>query len=87
MPTMNIDLTAELAEFVEHEVRSGRYTSASELVHESLILLEREREYEAERELALREAVQAGIDQAERGIFSDRTVSDIAAEVLREKQA
>jgi antitoxin ParD1/3/4 len=85
MPTMNIDLTAELAEFVEHEVRSGRYTSASELVHESLMLLEREREFEAEREAALREAVQAGIEDMLAGRFSDQTIDDIAREVLAEK--
>ena len=86
MPTIDISLTSELAEFVEHEVRSGRYSSASEVVRESLLLLESEREFEAERQALLKAAVQAGIDQAEQGIFSSRTIADIAEEVLAERQ-
>ncbi|MGA0597956.1 type II toxin-antitoxin system ParD family antitoxin [Enterovirga sp. CN4-39] len=86
MPTIDISLTSELAEFVEHEVRSGRYSSASEVVRESLLLLESEREFEAERQALLKSAVQAGIDQAEQGIFSARTIADIAEEVLAERQ-
>jgi antitoxin ParD1/3/4 len=37
---MNVSLTAELENFVQFEVTSGRYTSASEVVREALRLLE-----------------------------------------------
>jgi antitoxin ParD1/3/4 len=37
---MNISLTPALEEFVATKVRSGRYTSASEVVREALRLLE-----------------------------------------------
>lgn len=84
MPTMNISLTAELAGFVEHEVRAGRYASASELVRESLRLLEQEKMLQAEKLRLLRAAVQDGLDDMAAGRFSDRTIEDIAREVLAE---
>lgn len=84
MPTMNVSLTAEIADFVENEVRSGRYASASELVRDSLRSLAREREREDEELAVLKAAVQAGIDDAEAGRFSDKSVADILAEVLAE---
>lgn len=37
---MNVSLTPELDRFVAGKVSSGRYTSASEVVHEALRLLE-----------------------------------------------
>jgi antitoxin ParD1/3/4 len=37
---MNVSLTPALEEFVAAKVRSGRYTSASEVVREALRLLE-----------------------------------------------
>lgn len=82
MPTMNISLTAELAGFVEHEVRTGRYASASELVRESLRLLEYEKAVEAEKLAILRAAVQDGLDDMAAGRLSDLTVEEIAREVL-----
>lgn len=37
---MNVSLTAELENFVQTKVKSGRYNSASEVVREALRLLE-----------------------------------------------
>jgi len=37
---MNVSLTAELQNFVQTKVKSGRYNSASEVVREALRLLE-----------------------------------------------
>ena len=39
---MNVSLTKELERFVTQKVKSGRYGSASEVVRESLRLLEQE---------------------------------------------
>ena len=38
--TLNISLTAELGQFIEARVASGRYSSASEVVRDGLRLLE-----------------------------------------------
>jgi antitoxin ParD1/3/4 len=37
---MNVSLTPELEQFVQSKVQSGRYNSASEVIRESLRLLE-----------------------------------------------
>jgi antitoxin ParD1/3/4 len=41
-PTMNVSLTPELVDYVGDRVRSGRYSSASEVVRAALRLLQRE---------------------------------------------
>ena len=38
--TLNVSLTAELGSFIEEQVRSGRYRTASEVVRDALRLLE-----------------------------------------------
>jgi antitoxin ParD1/3/4 len=40
MATMNISLTPQLEKLVQERVKSGRYTSASEVIREALRLLE-----------------------------------------------
>jgi antitoxin ParD1/3/4 len=85
MPTMNVNLTPEMAEFVESELATGDYASASELVRDTLRLLRRDRDIESEKAEILRRAIDQAISQAERREFSQRSVSDIAESVLREK--
>ncbi len=80
MPTMNVSLTAELAAYVEGEVASGEYSTASEVVRDALRLLRRQREAREEKLAALRREIQIGLDQANAGLFSPDTVEDIAAE-------
>ena len=77
---MNVSLTPELERLVGKKVKSGLYQTASEVVREALRLLEH-RDEELRR---LRSAVQAGLDQIERGRFAeyDRTSSrKLTAEV------
>jgi antitoxin ParD1/3/4 len=67
MPTRNINLTEHFDHFVEHQIASGRYTSASEIVREALRLLE-EQEQEREAKLkALRRAAKHGFDEIDQG--------------------
>ena len=80
MPTMNVSLPRELAAFVEDEVASGGYSTASEVVRDALRLLRREREQYEQKMAVLRREMQIGMDDIEAGSFSDRTVEDIAAE-------
>jgi len=84
MPTMNVSLTDEMVHFVEDELQSGEYASASEVVRDALRLLRRERELEQEKLEILRREVALGLEDMKAGRFSDRSVRDIADEVLRE---
>lgn len=77
MPTRNIVLTAQQAEWVERLVSTGRYQNRSEVLREGLRLLERrEREDEARLE-SLREA--AGIGIADIAAGRSRTFSSAEA--------
>ncbi len=84
MPTMNVNLTPEMADFVSSELKTGDYVSASELVRDALRSFRRDREIESQKIELLRRKLDIGIGQAERGEFSSRTVMDIAASVLAE---
>lgn len=60
---MQISLTPDLEHFVDREVHSGRYQSASEVVREALyVLQDRERAQALELE-SLRQKVMAGVEQ------------------------
>jgi antitoxin ParD1/3/4 len=64
-PQMNVSLTPELAELVDERVESGHYVSRSEVMRESLRLLEERdhlREWKRER---LRELIKEGIESGE----------------------
>ena len=86
MPTMNVNLTPEMAQFVSEEVASGDYASASELVRDALRLLKRDRDKEAEKLEILRREIGLGIEQAERGEFSEDSVEDIAARIRADRK-
>lgn len=87
MPTVNVELTPEMAEFVSGELSSGDYASASEVVRDALRILRRDRDVEAEKIELLRRKLDIGLRQAERGEFSSRSVAQIAAGVLGEDDA
>ncbi|MDX3927327.1 MAG: type II toxin-antitoxin system ParD family antitoxin [Shinella sp.] len=82
MPTLNVNLTPEFADFVEEAVASGAYVSASEVVREALRIMRHDRESEAAKLAQLRRAIDTGIAQAERGEFSERSVKDIFADAI-----
>jgi antitoxin ParD1/3/4 len=86
MPTMNVNLTPEMAEFVAEEIATGDYASASELVRDALRMLRRDRDIEKEKIDLLRREVEIGVSQAEAGDFSNRNVMDIAASILGESE-
>jgi antitoxin ParD1/3/4 len=85
MPTMNVSLPAELAEFVEREVAGGEYGTASEVVRDGLRLLRRDREVREEKLAVLRREVGIGVDRARAGRLSKRSATEIAA-ALREAE-
>ena len=68
---MNVSLTPELEELIQPRVRSGRYTSASEVVREALRLLDDRDELRALRRDELRARVAAGLESLDRGTGLD----------------
>ena len=80
MPTMNVSLPQGLAEFVEKEVASGSYSTASEVVRDGLRLLREERAAYEEKLAILRREIQLGFDDLEAGRISTKTIPEIAAE-------
>ncbi len=68
---MNVHLTAELEQFVQSKVKSGRYNSASEVVREALRLLEQRDEVFTLRKDEIREQIEEGWHSAKRGEFVD----------------
>lgn len=79
MSAVTINLTGELAAFVEDRVARGYSPSANEAVAEGLRLLREEQDRKLE---ALRAAINEGIADIEAGRISTRSVQDIADEVL-----
>jgi antitoxin ParD1/3/4 len=81
MATMNVSLSAELLGYVEGEVASGAYATASEVVRDGLRLLRREQAARDEKIQILRREVGIGVEEARAGRLSKRSVADIAAEL------
>lgn len=81
MPTMNVSLPSELATFVEEEVKSGEYGTASEVIRDGLRHLLHDKATRKEKAAVLRREVGRGLEQARAGQFSRRSVAAIAAAV------
>jgi antitoxin ParD1/3/4 len=64
---MNISITPELEKFVQAQVASGKYKSASELVCDALCLLIEREELRFNRLEELSQEIQVGVDQARNG--------------------
>jgi antitoxin ParD1/3/4 len=64
---MNISLTPELEHFVQDKVKSGMYTSASEVIRESLRLLHTQDDLQNQRIKQLNQAIDIGLQQLNAG--------------------
>lgn len=80
---MNVSLTRQLQGFIEKRVRTGKYQTASEVVREGLRLLEDRDAERAMRLRRLREEIQVGLDQVERGEVGPLNVKRIKAQGRR----
>lgn len=83
MPARNVSLTAHLAQFLDRNVESGRFSNASEVVREGLRLLEQRQAEDAAKLAALRAAVQLGLDDLAAGRVTRITPGDELAFVAR----
>lgn len=79
MTTVAISLNDENQHFVEEAVKSGRYSSESEVVAEALAEFRVREAIRGAKLTELRAKVQVGIDQAERGDFVEFTADDVKA--------
>ena len=84
MAIMSVSLPADLVGFVEHEVVEGGYGSSDDVIIDALTLLRHDKELEREKLAVLRRELQIALDEIKAGHYSDRTVEEIAEEVLRE---
>ena len=64
---MNISLTPELERYVQYKVSSGMYTSASEVVRESLRLMHLQDDLQKKRISQLNQEIEAGLAQLDSG--------------------
>ena len=74
MKSMNISLPAQMRAFVEAQVETGSYASASDYVRD---LIRKDREYRGKREALL----QALIEGEESGISEPQDLDDFLAEM------
>jgi len=77
MATREITLTDRFERFIEDSVAAGHYADASELVRDALRLLEQRRHEDELKLQRLREAVQVGFDQLDRGEYIELHLDDI----------
>ncbi len=68
---MNVSLTTELEKYVHEKVNSGLYTSASEVIRESLRLMHHYDDMQKQRVDQLNQAIEIGLLQLKSGEKSD----------------
>lgn len=66
---MEVALTPELEALIQQEVESGRYPSAGEVIRDALRLFKRQSELPEQELDALRQEIQIGIDELDRGEY------------------
>ncbi len=66
-----VSLTPHLEEFIQHEVKSGRYSSPSEVIREAVRLLEEHKQRRREQAEEIRQGIRLAREQMERGEDQD----------------
>ena len=83
---MHVSLTSRLEDFVKEKVETGFYNNASEVVREALRLLEQKEQVHELKLQVLRDAVRLGANEADRGLFSNRSVDEIIESQLQKEK-
>lgn len=71
---MDIQLSPEIEQIIKDKISSGRYSNVSEFIREAIL---RTVERDHLKLSKLNEAISIGIEQAQKGEFSNRSVQDI----------
>jgi len=77
---MNIALHPKLAQFVEEQIKTGRFSTADDVVNGALAALQTQQELVGEELDKLRRKVALGVALADRGEFVECTAEDVIAE-------
>lgn len=81
MPTANVSLSQQQADFIRKVIKSGRYQNVSEVMRAGLeVLSEQDKERRA-RLAALRKLVQEGVNDLDEGRFETVLPGDLPAYV------
>lgn len=83
---MHVSLTEKLEDYVRQKVASGLYNNASEVIREALRLKIATEESDQARLQRLREAVDIGWEQAERGEVTPFDLEGILSELDAENR-
>ena len=76
---MNVSLTPELEKLVNEKVKSGLYNSASEVIRESLRLLQEQDLLKEIRRNELRREIMLGVEQIRNGEYIEVKASEMDA--------
>lgn len=79
MPTRNISLTPEQDAFIDDMLKKGEYANASEAVRDAIRALQRRRAIDALKLERLRQSIDAGLSDLERGDYEDVDDADLEA--------
>jgi antitoxin ParD1/3/4 len=79
MPTRNISLTPEQDAFIDDMLKKGEYANASEAVRDAIRALQRRRAVDALKLERLRQSIDAGLADLERGDYEDVDDADLEA--------
>jgi antitoxin ParD1/3/4 len=77
VPTRNVSLTAEQDAFIQRIIQAGEYQNASEAIRDALRVLQQKRREDALKLRALRAQIKAGLDELERGDFTEIAEADL----------
>jgi antitoxin ParD1/3/4 len=80
---MKVLLKPELEKFIAEKVKAGQYADASDIVNEALEVLKEQEEFTPQHEAYLKREVARGIEQLDRGQYSEFDAEKIIAEERR----
>jgi antitoxin ParD1/3/4 len=80
---MNVSLTEQMVKFVEQQVATGEYQSASEVVRAGIRLLQQQKQDREARLDRLRGEVAIGIAEADRGEVGPLDIDEVKREGRR----
>ena len=66
---MNVSLTPELEKYIQKQVSSQRYQTASEVVRQAIRMMQLQEDYDRVRLHALRHGIKVGLEDIKRGDF------------------
>jgi antitoxin ParD1/3/4 len=79
MPTRNINLTPEQDAFIDDMLKKGEYANASEAVRDAIRALQQRRAIDALKLERLRQSIDAGLADLERGDYEEVDDAELEA--------